>query len=399
MKHDVIIIGGGIVGLSTAFSLCESQPGIRVLVLEKEKQIAAHQTGHNSGVIHTGAYYKPGSLKAKLTVEGSRSITEFSRQHGVRYEICGKVIVATKAAEVPSLDALLERGRLNGVRVERIDRDRLRELEPHVYGVAALYVPDAGIVDYPGVALALAKEVEASGGEIKVGEEAIRIQARNGAISVDTPSCSQSGRFLVNCAGLQSDRIAALQGLRPGVRIVPFKGEYYNLRPEKRYLVRNLIYPVPDPNFPFLGVHFTRMINGEIHAGPNAVLALDREAYRKLGFNTRDARDIFSYPGFWNLVSKHWRAGASEIIRSANRRAFVRSLRSLVPQILSNDIVPATPGIRAQAITPDGKLCDDFIMLDGPNSIHVVNAPSPAATASLEIGKLISKRVLNSLAA
>lgn len=393
MIYDAVVVGGGIVGLATARALSRRDPSLRLLVLEKERDLAAHQTGHNSGVIHTGIYYKPGSLKATLAVSGSRKMVEFCRDNGIAHDICGKVIVATNEQEIPQLDKLQARAAENGVRAQRLSVQELKELEPHVHGLAALHVPDAGIADYPGVARKIAEQLAATGNDIRKNATVESIRTDRGEKVVTAGKTEIRARFLVNCAGLQSDRVARMDGLNPGVRIIPFKGEYYNLVPGKRSLVRNLVYPVPNPDFPFLGVHFTRMINGEVHAGPNAVLSLAREGYRKLAFNARDTGSIASYAGFWRMAAMHWTEGAREGFRSASKDAFVRSLRALIPEISRDDIVPATPGIRAQAVMPDGKLCDDFLMLDGERSLHVCNAPSPAATASLEIGRMIAERV------
>ena len=393
MTYDAVVVGGGIVGLATARALGKREPSIRILVLEKERELAFHQTGHNSGVIHTGIYYKPGSLKATLAVSGSRKMVEFCRENGIAHDICGKVIVATNENEIGQLDKLQNRAGKNGVRVKRLSVEELRELEPHVRGLAALHVPDAGIADYPAVARKMADQLVAAGHEVRKSEPVRAIRTDRGEKVVLAGNTEIRARFLVNCAGLQSDRVARMDGLNPGVRIIPFKGEYYNLVPGKRSLVRNLVYPVPNPDFPFLGVHFTRMINGEIHAGPNAVLSLAREGYRKLAFNARDTGSIAGYAGFWRMAAVHWTEGVREAFRSASKDAFVRSLRALIPEITRDDIVPATPGIRAQAVLPDGKLCGDFMMLDGERSLHVCNAPSPAATASLEIGRMIAERV------
>lgn len=392
MTFDVAIVGGGIVGLATAHALTETH-GAKVLVLEKEEALAGHQTGHNSGVIHTGVYYKPGSLKAKLAVSGSRRMVEFCQVNGIRHDICGKVIVATKVSEIPGLDTLFARGNENGVRVTRIDADGLREIEPHVRGLAALHVPDAGIADYPEVARTLASHVQRGGGEVRTGSAVRLIRTQAGEKIISAGNSRFRARFLVNCAGLQSDRVARMDGVDPKVRIVPFKGEYFNLVPERRSLIRNLVYPVPNPDFPFLGVHFTRMVSGEVHAGPNAVLSLAREGYKKAAMNWADAASIASYAGFWRLASVHWKDGMKEMARSASKDLFLKSLRELVPAVNAGDIVPTTPGIRAQAVMPDGNLCDDFVFVDGERSLHVINAPSPAATASLEIGRVISERI------
>lgn len=393
MTFDFGIVGGGIVGLATARALNDRLPGAKILVMEKERSVGGHQTGHNSGVIHTGIYYMPGSLKAKLALTGSRRMIAFCAQHGIRHEVCGKVIVATCAAEVDGLDRLAKRAVENGVAVTRIDSRELKELEPHARGVAALHIPDAGIADYPAVAHELARQLAGQGGEVRTNFAVTAIRTQGNEKVISSGATEVRARFLVNCAGLQSDRIARMDGIDPKVRIVPFKGEYFNIIPEKRNLVRNLIYPVPNPDFPFLGVHFTRMVSGEIHAGPNAVLSLAREGYKRAAVNWADAGSIASYSGFWKLASVHWKDGLKEMARSASKAQFVKSLRALIPELSAGDIVPAVPGIRAQAVTPDGKLCDDFVMVDGDRSLHVVNAPSPAATASLEIGRVIAERI------
>lgn len=393
MTFDFGIVGGGIVGLATARALSERMPEAKILVLEKEGSVGGHQTGHNSGVIHTGIYYKPGSLKAQLAVTGSKSMVAFCAQFGIRHEICGKVIVATTAAEVAGLDRLMKRADANGVSAERIDAKQLRELEPHASGLEAIHVPNAGIADYPGVARELARQLVDKGGEVRTNFAVTSIRTSGNEKVITSGGTEVRARFLVNCAGLQSDRIARMDGLDPKVRIVPFKGEYYNVIPGRRNLVRNLIYPVPNPDFPFLGVHFTRMVSGEIHAGPNAVLSLAREGYKRAALNWADTGSIVSYSGFWKLASVHWKDGMKELARSASKRQFVKSLRTLIPEISAEDIVTAVPGIRAQAVMPDGNLCDDFVFVDGDRSLHVVNAPSPAATASLEIGRVIAERI------
>ncbi|MDQ4000076.1 MAG: L-2-hydroxyglutarate oxidase, partial [Actinomycetota bacterium] len=327
--HDFAVIGGGIVGLSTARSLLRRYSGAGVLVLEKEAGWARHQTGHNSGVIHSGVYYKPGSLKARFSKEGGERLVEFCREHGIAYEICGKVIVATEQEEIPSLRNLYERGVKNGLEVEKIGPEELKELEPHATGIAALKVPSTGIVDFVGVTAAFAKMVAREGGELRTGAKVTGISETGDGVELRTPGESFRARVLVNCAGLHSDRVAALSGVEVGAKVVPFRGEYYELEPERRYLVKNLIYPVPDPNFPFLGVHFTRSVEGGVEAGPNAVLGLAREGYKKTDLNARDLAETLSYPAFWRLVGRNWRTGAGEIWRSLSKKAFVRGLRRL----------------------------------------------------------------------
>ena len=388
-----MIVGGGIVGLSVAAELARRYPRRRLLLVEKEARWAAHQTGHNSGVIHSGIYYRPGSLKARFAIEGNRRLIAFCEQHGLPYDICGKVIVATDSAELPRLDALLQRGLDNGLAVRRVAGAELRSLEPHVRGVAAIHVPSAGIVDYARVSEALAAEAEAQGAELRRGVVALRCSQQADAVTLETAGGAFSGRFVVNCAGLHSDRVAAIFGAPVDAKIVPFRGEYYELSASRRYLVNNLIYPVPDPQFPFLGVHFTRMIDGSIHAGPNAVLSLKREGYRKRDINLRDTADTLSYAGFWRLAMRHWRAGGAEVARSFSKALFVRSLRRLIPEIRAADLVPAGAGVRAQALTGRGTLVEDFLLVEGTRSLHVCNAPSPAATASLPIGSYVADRV------
>ena len=390
---EFVVIGGGIVGLSVAWAILERNPSARLAVVEKESGWAHHQTGRNSGVIHSGIYYKPGSLKAKLCREGNLGMIEFCRDHGIRYEVCGKVIVATKQSEIPPLEKLFERGMANGLAVRRLDVSQVHEYEPHVKCLSGIHVPSTGIVDFAGVCTKLAELIEANGAELRLGTKVQAFQTRGSETVLETSRGSLTGRCIVNCAGLHSDRVARLAGTKPDARIVPFRGEYYELKPERRYLVRNLIYPVPDPQFPFLGVHFTRMIDGSVHAGPNAVLSLKREGYHRTSFNLRDFIDTMSYPGFWRLVAKHARSGFAEMHRSFSKKAFVRSLQQLIPEIREEDLVPAEAGVRAQALRPDGSLVDDFLIIQGPNSVHVCNAPSPAATASLEIGRFVAARL------
>jgi (S)-2-hydroxyglutarate dehydrogenase len=391
---DFVVVGGGIVGLSTAKALLERHPGARLAVLEKEGSWARHQTGHNSGVIHSGIYYKPGSLKARFCREGARALVEFCEERGIEYEICGKVIVATEPRELPLLEALRERGLKNGLAIEQLDPEGLREAEPHASGLAALLVPSTGIVDYKRVAAEFAAVVEEKGGALRTGVEVHAVAERGAAVEVRTNRGAIRARTLVNCAGLHSDRVARLCGVDPGTRIVPFRGEYYELRPEKRYLVNNLIYPVPNPDFPFLGVHFTRSVEGTVEAGPNAVLGLAREGYKKTDFDFRDFVEELTYPALWRLARANWRTGAREIYRSFSKKAFVRGLKKLVPEVEEEDILPAVAGVRAQALTQEGKLVDDFLIAEGKDSVHVLNAPSPAATASIPIGEEIARRIV-----
>jgi len=365
------------------------------VVLEKENTLAAHQTGRNSGVIHSGLYYKPGSLKATACARGRALLERFCEEHGVPFERCGKVVVATRDDEVPRLDAIEQRGRANGLTgLRRMGADELREHEPHAAGVAALFVAETGIVDYGEVARAYAAEVTRRGGELRRGAPVTAIDRRGARIVVSTPTGEVEAEGLVACAGLQSDRVARMAGLSIDVAIVPFRGEYWWLAPERAHLVKNLIYPVPDPSFPFLGVHFTRRLGGGIEAGPNAVLALAREGYEGMRFDARDTLDVARWPGFWRMARRHWRAGMSEQVRSLSRAAFARACAALVPEIGAHDLAPGGVGVRAQAVARDGALVDDFAIAEGERMVHVLNAPSPAATASLAIGEEIAARAL-----
>ncbi len=391
--YDFSIVGGGIVGLATALALGRRFPGARILLLEKESTWAAHQSGHNSGVIHAGIYYTPGSDKARLCREGSRLLVQFCREHHIAHTLCGKVIVATSVLELPGLERLFRRGVANGLAVRQVTREEVSEHEPHVQCVAGLYVPETGIVDYAQVAVAYARVAAAQGAELRLSTTVMGIKPDGTGHILETSAGSFQSRFLINCAGLHSDRIARLAGSRPEAQIVPFRGEYYELVPEKRHLVRTLIYPVPNPEFPFLGVHFTRMIDGSVHAGPNAVLSFKREGYRKSDLDLIDLAEVLAYPGFWKLGVRHWQEGAKEIWRSVSKAAFVRSLQRLVPEVSADDVVPAGAGVRAQALRRDGRLVDDFLFVEAGNALHVCNAPSPAATSSLAIGQAIAQRV------
>jgi L-2-hydroxyglutarate oxidase len=392
--HDVAVIGGGIVGLSVAMQASERFPGLRVLILEKENSVAQHQTGHNSGVIHSGVYYKPGSLKARLCVEGAREMVEFCQKHGIAHEVCGKVIVAINAEEATRLDALRQRGVANGlVGVEVLGPEAMRDIEPHLVGVKALRVPSTGITHYGQIAHKYAEIAESNGAELKAGSGVTGFRTSANEIVIQTHAGDFSARYVVNCAGLYSDRIARLAGHDPGIMIVPFRGEYYDLVPERAALVRNLIYPVPDPRFPFLGVHFTRRITGTIDAGPNAVLALRREGYGRTDFHLGEAAETFRYRGFWEMARRQWRYGLSEYRRSFMKSAFVMSLQQLIPEVRSGDLVPGGAGVRAQALAPDGNLVDDFHFVPKDRFLHVLNVPSPAATASLPIGREILKMI------
>lgn len=390
MIYDCAMIGGGIVGLATALTLARRQPGIKLVLLEKENGLATHQSGRNSGVIHSGIYYQPGSLKARFARAGSRSMIEFCEEHGIAHQVCGKLIVATEQRELPRLENLFQRGLQNDIAVTRLTSEQAREIEPHVSCLAGIKVPATGIVDYKEVCAKYAQLLREHGGRIITGANATAVRERNGRHCIETADGAIEARFLVNCAGLHSDRVATLAGLQPPARIVPFRGEYYDLLPEKARLVKTLIYPVPNPAFPFLGAHFTRSVHGSVHAGPNAVLALKREGYGKADFHAGDFLDTVSYPGFWRLAAKHWREGLHEVWRSLSKAAFVRSLQRLIPEVQAADLAPAPSGVRAQALMTDGRLADDFVLVPGRNALHVCNAPSPAATASLEIAKHIA---------
>ena len=383
----VIIIGGGIVGLATAYRMGQRFPDARIVLLEKEDGVGRHQTGHNSGVLHCGLYYKPGSVKARLAVSGIRQMVEFCQENGVPHDVCGKLVVAADDSEVPRMDALLERGKANGLEgLRKLSREEMREIEPHVGGVAALRVPQEGIVDYPRVCETLASKITSQGAKVVTGAQARQIHRAGGNWVVETPAGAFEGDFIVSCAGLQADRVAALAGERREMRILPFRGEYFKIRPDRQHLVRNLIYPVPDPSFPFLGVHFTRLIHGGIEAGPNAVLAFAREGYKKTDVNVRDLTDALTYGGFWRFLGRYPSMCWYELRRSFSRELFCHSLQRLVPEIQPSDLATGGSGVRAQLITPAGELGQDFNFIARPNALYVLNAPSPAATASLAIG-------------
>jgi L-2-hydroxyglutarate oxidase len=388
-----VVIGAGIVGLATAHRLLLDQPDASVTVLEKETRVACHQTGHNSGVIHAGVYYKPGSLKARLCRAGSQSMVEFCRVHGIPVEVCGKLIVATDETELPRLHALHERATGNGLAARLLTPAEADEFEPHVACVAAMHVPTTGIVDFAAVCRVLATLVEKAGGEIRLGNRVTAVHTRPAGQVVATNRGELPADVVINCAGLHADRIARLAGVKPPARIIPFRGEYYELRPERRDLVRGLIYPVPDPRFPFLGVHLTRMIDGSVHAGPNAVLATAREGYRWGRFNPRDVAGIVGWPGMWRMARRHLRTGLAEVRRSVSRTRFAADLARLVPALTADDIVRAGAGVRAQAVRRDGELVDDFLIVARPGQVHVLNAPSPAATSSLEIAKYLTSQL------
>jgi (S)-2-hydroxyglutarate dehydrogenase len=392
-QSDYLIIGGGIIGLATAWQLSRRHPQATIVVLEKEPRLAEHQTGRNSGVLHSGIYYKPGSLRAINCRAGKAAMEAFCSEHNLPYEICGKVIVAVSEAELPALNRIYERGQANGVNCQLIGPERLHELEPHAAGVQAIHVPEAGIVNYRRVTEKLAELVSASPGRVVTNARVTAIRREGPNVIVHSTSGEFAAPVLVNCTGLHSDRIAALAGARPEAKIVPFRGEYYELRPESRHLCRNLIYPVPDPKFPFLGVHFTRMIEGGVECGPNAVLAFAREGYRKTNVNLRDLVESLTYGGFLRMAWKHWPTGLGEMWRSVSKRAFLRALQRLVPEVRSEDLLPGRAGVRAQALGRDGVLVDDFVIQVEGNIVNVLNAPSPAATSSLNIGKLIVEKL------
>ena len=387
--YDYVVIGGGIVGFSTAYHLGKSFPGARVLLLEKEAGPAYHQTGRNSGVIHSGIYYKPGSFKAQFAKSGALSMVAFCKEHGIAHNVCGKVIVATKESELPLLENLYQRGLQNECPVEKVSAERVREIEPHVKCVAGVLVKSTGITSYVEVCRKFLELIKAADGVVRFNQPVDGIEERGNLKIVKTPTAEYEAKFIINCAGLHSDRVARMAGADPGARIVPFRGEYFELVPEKRHLVKTLIYPVPNPDFPFLGVHFTKMIDGSVHAGPNAVLALAREGYFKTDFNLRDFSETMAFGGFWKLISKNLGEGLKEMHRSFFKSAFVHSLQQLIPEVRSEDLVPCKAGVRAQALFDDGRLVDDFLIVKGKGTLHVCNAPSPAATAALEIGKSI----------
>lgn len=392
MVRRVVVVGGGILGLATAWEL--TRRGDRVVVVEKESGWARHQTGHNSNVVHAGLYYAPGSFKARMSVAGNRSIVEFAREHGVPVSVCGKLVVATSAGQLPGLRALAGRAEANGVPARMITAEEAREFEPEVACVAALRVESTGIIDFPAVCAALVRLLSDAGAELLTGTEALGIRRAGSGVEVATGSAVLRADALVNCAGLHSDRVARLAGLRPAARIVPFRGEYYELRPEAARLVRGLIYPVPDASLPFLGVHLTRMLDGSVHAGPNAVLALRREGYRWRDVSIRDLAEVARFPGTWRLARRYaYPVGFDEVRRSLSRKRFAASLAELVPAVTEADIVRAGSGVRAQAMRPDGTLVQDFLIETAPGQVHVLNAPSPAATCALEIGRHVADLV------
>lgn len=400
MKYDVIIVGGGIVGLATAYNLLKTKPGLSVAVLEKEKEPAMHQTGHNSGVIHSGIYYKPGSLKAQNCLNGYDMLLNFCQEYNVPFDRCGKVIVATSEQELPLLDNLYKRGQENGLEgLKMLSAAELHEHEPHVAGIKGIFVPQTGIIDYKLVSKTYAQAVEKAGGTLYFSKKVTDIQQDGKLIRVESKAHSFHARVLINCAGLYSDKVAGLTEKDLDTRIIPFRGEYYELKPEAKYLVKNLIYPVPDPNFPFLGVHFTRMMNGHVEAGPNAVFAFRREGYRKTDFHAGEFFEAITWPGFQKVMLKYWKTGMGEMWRSYSKKAFTKALQRLIPEITEEHLEPAPAGVRAQACDRNGGLLDDFKIVERAGMIHVLNAPSPAATSSLAIGKTVSDMALAQLAA
>ncbi len=392
MTYDVIVIGAGLVGLSTAYQSKLKNPNAKILVLEKEGDVAQHQSGHNSGVIHSGIYYKPGSLKAKNCIEGYTSIIEFAEKHNIKYDLCGKIIVASNEKEVPLLENIYKRGTENGLLgLQYLSRDEFREIEPHCEGVKAIKVPQTGIIDYPAVAQTLKRLFQEIGGEILHHQQVADIKQSNESTVVRTQNNEFQTKKVVTCAGLYSDKMSKLTNPDNDLKIIPFRGEYYKLKDEKKHLVKHLIYPVPDPNFPFLGVHFTRMTDGNIEAGPNAVLAFKREGYKFTDFNFSETMETFTWPGFWKIVAKYGNTGMGEMYRSLSKAAFTKALQKLIPEIQEHDLVPGGAGVRAQACNREGILIDDFDIVNTGNIIHVRNAPSPAATSCLAIGKKISE--------
>jgi len=392
---DVLVVGGGILGLATAWQLQRGDPRRRVTVLEKETQPGQHQSGRNSGVLHSGIYYQPGSLKAKNCIAGRQAMVAFCQQHDVGHQLCGKVIVAVTADELPRLEALFARGIANGVRCERIGPDRLRDLEPGARGLGAIHVHDTGIADFPAVVRTLHRLVVAAGGTVITNARVVGLRDGADEVVAETTAGDFTAAHGINCAGLHADRLARLAGHRPQVRVIPFRGEYYLLKDTAPNVCIHLIYPVPDPALPFLGVHLTRHINGDVGVGPNAVLALSREGYRRLGVRLRDVLDTLCWPGFWRLARRHWRAGAMEVCRSLSKRAFARAVQRLVPTVQAEHLQPARAGVRAQAVARDGALIDDFLFERGQRFLHVLNAPSPAATASLTIAETLVDMLLD----
>lgn len=393
---DITIIGGGIVGLATALQIQKANPNLKIIVLEKESSLARHQTGNNSGVIHSGLYYKPGSLKATNCIRGYNLLLDFCRSNEIPFDLCGKIVVATEQHELPLLENLYKRGQQNGLtNLKKLQAQELKEYEPHVAGLAGIFVPQTGIVDYTLVANKYGEVFQKNGGTIHVNEKVLEVQHTNTQRVVVTQKSSYTSKLVINCAGLYSDKVARMTVPALNVKIIPFRGEYYKLKKEKEYLVKNLIYPVPDPNFPFLGVHFTRMAKGGVEAGPNAVLAFSREGYKKSNINVSELAESLAWPGFQKVAAKYWRTGMGEMYRSFSKAAFTKALQKLLPEIQEGDLVEGGAGVRAQACDRNGGLVDDFLILEDTGVINVCNAPSPAATSSLAIGETVSKLALS----
>lgn len=398
MKYDLIVVGGGIVGLATSLKIKQANPDLKLLILEKEKDIAIHQTGHNSGVIHSGLYYKPGSLKATNCIRGYTELVQFCQEESIPYELCGKIVVATAPEELPIMDGLYERGVQNGLTdLKKLSAEELKEYEPHVNGLGGILVPQTGIVNYKVVAQRYLDKIKNLGGEIVFGEKVIGVHRKGRSLELVTDNTTYQTNLMVNCAGLYSDKLAKMTLPHVNFKIIPFRGEYYQLSKEKEHLVKNLIYPVPDPNFPFLGVHFTRMIGGGIEAGPNAVLAFRREGYTKTAFHLGELGETLGWPGFQKVAYKYWRTGFGEMYRSWSKAAFTKALQKLMPEITENDLIPGGAGVRAQACDKNGGLIDDFLILEGEGVVNVCNAPSPAATSSLSIGQTVADLALKRL--
>ena len=396
MIYDVTVVGGGIVGLATALRIKEQNPSLKLLIIEKEDVVAKHQTGHNSGVIHSGLYYKPGSLKATNCIRGYDMLLDFCQKEDIKYDLCGKIVVATRPEQISILDGLFERGKQNGLDgFKMLSAEQLKEYEPHVKGLKGFFVPQTGIIDYTDVCKKYLAKTQKLGGEIVFGEKVEGISTKNNVSVVKTSKNTYETKLVVNCAGLYSDKVGQMTDERANnLRITPFRGEYFEIKPEKQYLVKNLIYPVPDPNFPFLGVHFTRMIHGGVEAGPNAVLAFRREGYKKLDINFKELFETLAWPGFQKVAAKYWQTGLGEIYRSFSKAAFTKALQELIPEIQSEDLIPGGAGVRAQACDREGGLVDDFAIFENQQAINVCNAPSPAATSSLSIGQTVSELVL-----
>lgn len=398
MKYDIVVIGGGIVGLATALNLLKLNPKLKMLLLEKEKAVALHQTGNNSGVIHSGLYYKPGSLKARNCIHGYHLLIDFCKEHEIPFDLCGKIVVATDEHELPLLKTLFDRGEQNGLKnLRMLNAAELKDYEPHVAGLSGFFVPQTGIVNYKLVAEKYSELIQKKGGEIRLGEKVTNITMDGNDVNIITEKGNYLSRLMINCAGLYSDKIAKLTSPEMNVKIVPFRGEYYKLKKEKEYLVKNLIYPVPDPNFPFLGVHFTRMMKGGVEAGPNAVLAFKREGYKKTDISLSELAETLAWPGFQKVAKKYWRTGLGEMYRSFSKAAFTKALQKLIPEIQESDLVEGGAGVRAQACDRTGGLVDDFLIVEKKQVINVCNAPSPAATSSLSIGETVAELALKKI--